>query len=309
MAVSTGRRFKRRSQCFIIAAALSALSLIPLRCLADLVFYQPLLRDQHLTTAQWQQILTRATAEGMTGIVLQWGQYGDVAFYNAAGPAQEFLTAIQQLNIPIWLGLYADPLYFQAMQGELKAKQRYFKQQLRASLQLRRHWLAYLHTHPLQLQGWYLPMELNDTDFVDQDYLNWLRQQLKTLALVMDEKLAISLFYNGQLSEQSWVAAAEQLVQSKLQVWVQDGAGVTVMQQQQRQLFLSLLPCQFGLIQEQFRQVSSEQQVFRARPLTDAERQMQRHSCHEQIKFELRYMPAAAGLLPLSDSKNSEAKP
>ncbi|KOO57970.1 hypothetical protein WH43_12895 [Rheinheimera sp. KL1] len=48
---------------------------------AYMVFYQPLLRDQKVSTDQWIQILSRAQQQGMTELVLQWGQHGDVIFF------------------------------------------------------------------------------------------------------------------------------------------------------------------------------------------------------------------------------------
>jgi len=282
--------------------------LLPGWAAADIVFYQPLVRDQHLSTAQWQQILASAQQQGMTALALQWGQYGEVAFYAETGPAAALLAAAEQSKLPLWLGLYADPLYFQAMTAEGADKKQYFKQQLSLSLEVRRKWLSYIARHPLQLQGWYFPMELNDTDFVDADYLKWLKTEFKRIAQVVDQPLAISLYYNAMVPVAHWIASAEQIAQSKLQLWVQDGYGVT-QPQQNRELLLKQLPCSFSVIAEQFRQVSAADQVFQARSLTLAEQQQQSRSCHPRILFELRYMPAAAGLLPLTDPVDTELKP
>jgi hypothetical protein len=265
------------------------------------VFYQPLLRDQQLSVEQWLYILTRAQQQGMTALALQWGQHGEVAFFDPQGPSSALLGALQQLQIPVWLGLYADPDYFKQMQSAEPQKQLYFKQQLKLSLQVRRHWLNVLKQLPLQLQGWYLPMELNDTDFTSPSYLQWLSGELTVLDGLLEKPLAISLFYNGQLPAKKWLAAAHQLQSQTLQLWVQDGAGAALISEAKRQDFLQLLPCNVPLIREQFRQNSKAGEVFQARALTDAERQTQNNSCHPIIDFELRYMPAAAGLLPLVD--------
>lgn len=308
MAVSIGWRLKRRTQRLIFAIAVSALGSLAGSVRADIVFYQPLVRDQHLTTAQWQQILTSAQQQGMTALALQWGQHGEVAFYAETGAAAALLAAVEQMKLPLWLGLYADPLYFQTITATGTDKKKYFKQQLNLSLEVRRKWLGYIARHPLQLQGWYFPMELNDTDFTDAAYVHWLRAELKRIAQVLEEPLAISLYYNDVVPVKDWLAAAEQIAESKLQLWVQDGYGVT-QAQSNRALLLTQLPCSFSVIAEQFKQVSAPDEIFRARPLTAEEQQQQSRSCHPRILFELRYMPAAEGLLPLTDPIKAELNP
>ncbi|KKL01957.1 DUF4434 domain-containing protein [Rheinheimera mesophila] len=273
----------------------------PLHLSADPVFYQPLLRDQKLNTEQWRQILTRAQQQGMTALVLQWGQYGDVRFYTADGPSAALLHALEQLQIPLWLGLYAAPDYFQQMEQPQPEKQQYFKQQLALSLQVRRYWLTVLKQQPLVLKGWYLPMELNDTDFTPLSYLHWLKQELQSVSLLIDQPLAISLYFNGKLEPTSWLSAAQQLKTDRMQIWVQDGAGAALVSETQRQQFLAMLPCTVPLIRELFRQNSAPDGIFKGRTLTASERQAKQDTCHPSVYFELRYMDAAAGLLPLTE--------
>jgi hypothetical protein len=282
---------------------------VPVKVWAGTVFYQPLLRDQNLRTEQWLQILSQAQQQGMTELALQWGQHGAVTFFDPQGPSAALLKALSQLQIPLWLGLYADPDYFKQMESTKPQKQLYFKQQLVLSLQVRRHWLSLLKQQPLQLKGWYLPMELNDTDFTSASYLKWLSTELKGLSEVLDKPVAISLYFNGTVSVDNWLAAAHQLKSDKLHIWVQDGSGAALVSEVKRQEFIQQLPCAVPLIREQFRQSSKPGEVFQARALTDAEKQAQHSSCHPVIYFELRYMPAAAGLLPLTDPAETGITP
>lgn len=273
---------------------------------AGVVFYQPLLRDQNVSKEQWLQILSRAQQRGMTELALQWGQHGDIPFFLPNGPSVALFSALQQLRIPLWLGLYADPEYFQKTDSNETAKKAYFKQQLQLSLTVRRHWLALLHQLPqLQLRGWYLPMELNDTDFVSASYLSWLGSELKGLTEVVDQPVAISLYFNGKVPIKTWLASVRQLQADRLQLWVQDGAGAALVSEQMRLQLLQQLPCTLPLIREQFRQSSKSGEVFQARALTEAEQQTEQASCHPVIYFELRYMPAAAGQLPFTDPQQS----
>lgn len=281
------------------------MSCISVKVSADIIFYQPLLRDQNVSTEQWLQILSRAQQQGMTELVLQWGQHGEVRFFAPDGPSAALFSAVQQLKIPLWLGLYADPDYFKKIDSAEAEKQAYFKQQMLLSLQVRRHWLSLLKQQPLQLKGWYLPMELNDTDFISAPYLAWLSTELKGLSQVLDKPLAVSLYFNGKVPVKNWLESARQLQSDRLQLWVQDGAGAALVSEPKRQEFLQQLPCTVPLIREQFRQSSKQGEVFQARALTEAEKQTQANSCHPVIYFELRYMSAAAGKLPLTDPQES----
>jgi hypothetical protein len=310
MAVSNGGRFKHRSARFIFAAVLSVLILGPAKVWAGIVFYQPLLRDKNVSTEQWLQILSAAQQQGMTELALQWGQHGEVKFFDPQGPSAALFSALQQLKIPLWLGLYADPAYFKKIDSVQAEKQAYFKQQMLLSLQVRRHWLSLLKQQPLlQLKGWYLPMELNDTDFVSASYLTWLSCELKGLSEVLDKPVAISLYFNGKVPVKNWLESARQLQSDRLQLWVQDGAGAALVSEPKRQELLQQLPCTIPLIREQFRQSSKPGEVFQARALTEAEKQTQADSCHPVIYFELRYMSAAAGKLPLTDPQESVITP
>ena len=127
------------------------------------LFYQPLNRDANVTPAQWQQLWHATVAQGGKTLIVQWSAYGDSDFGGAQGWLADSLRSARAQGLQLVLGLYMDPAYYQRL-DELDGEglNSYWKAQLGRSLsqyqQLRQTW-------QLPVDGWYLPMELDDHHF------------------------------------------------------------------------------------------------------------------------------------------------
>ena len=264
------------------------------------LFYQPLHQDRALSPAQWQQLLQQVAAQGYSSLVIQWSQYGAADFSNSASVLPQLLVLAQQHGIKLWLGLYADPVYFQSLPAESAARQRYIRQQLALS-QLQWQKLQPLITpYPELIAGWYLPFELNDTDFQQPDYVNWLTDNLRQFQLGLKQPLAISAYGNGSLDSGAFIAALNQLKTSGVTLWLQDGAGAGLINSTQRRALLAALPCDIGVIGERFRPQQTATAGFRPASVSEWQAAQQAvKPCHAKLSFSLRYLPLAQGILAL----------
>ncbi len=256
------------------------------------LFYQPLNRDASVTPAQWQQLWRTTAAQGGKTLIVQWSAYGDSDFGGAQGWLANSLRTARAEGLQLVLGLYMDPAYYQRL-DELDGEglNSYWKAQLGRSLsqfqQLRQAW-------QLPVDGWYLPMELDDQHFHDADRRKALYSQLQAFNRQLDKPLHVSAFSAGKLSPRVNAAWLDQLAGLGLTVWWQDGAGTGRLPALVRQGYEQALPCRVGVVREAFRQVSAPGQAFRAE---SAEPKLG-SGCHAEAVFALRYRPWARGLLP-----------
>ncbi|PYG74210.1 MULTISPECIES: DUF4434 family protein [unclassified Pseudomonas] len=256
------------------------------------LFYQPLNRDASITPTQWQQLWHATVAQGGKTLIVQWSAYGDSDFGGAQGWLANSLRSAHAQGLQLVLGLYMDPAYYQrleALDGE--GQNSYWKAQLGRSLsqyqQLRNTW-------QLPVDGWYLPMELDDQHFREAERRDALYSQLQAFNRQLDKPLHISAFSAGKLSPRVNAAWLNQLAGLGLTVWWQDGAGTGRLPALVRQGYEQALPCRVGVVREAFRQVSAPGQTFLAEP---AEPKLS-SGCHAEAVFALRYRPWARGVLP-----------
>lgn len=256
------------------------------------LFYQPLNRDASITPAQWQQLWHATVAQGGKTLIVQWSAYGDSDFGGAQGWLANSLRSARTQGLQLIVGLYMDPAYYQRL-DELDGEgmNSYWKAQLGRSLsqyqQLRQTW-------QLPVDGWYLPMELDDQHFREAERRDALYSQLQAFNRQLDKPLHISAFSAGKLSPRINAAWLEQLAGLGLTVWWQDGAGTGRLPALVRQGYEQALPCRVGVVREAFRQVSGPGQAFRAEP---AEPKLG-SGCHAEAVFALRYRPWARNVLP-----------
>ena len=254
------------------------------------LFYQPLNRDANVTSAQWQQLWHATVAQGGKTLIVQWSAYGDSDFGGARGWLADSLRSARAQGLQLVLGLYMDPAYYQRI-DELDGEglNSYWKAQLGRSLsqyqQLRQAW-------QLPVDGWYLPMELDDWNFRDMARREVLQQQLIGFAAQLGRPLHLSAFSGGFLPPNIYAGWLDSLVRVGLTLWWQDGVGTGALTPLVRLAYVSALPCKVGIIREAFRQVSAEGEPFMAIPGSPSAWP----PCHSTAVFELRYRPWAKTL-------------
>ena len=118
---------------------------------------------------------------------MQWSAYGDSDFGGAKGWLANSLREARAQGLELVLGLYMDPSYYQRLeQLDGEGLSSYWKAQLGRSLgqytQLRDGW-------QLAVDGWYLPMELDDLHF---------RESSRRIQPATGQALAYQCFQRGQ---------------------------------------------------------------------------------------------------------------
>ncbi|MFU2326274.1 DUF4434 family protein [Pseudomonas sp. NFX98] len=249
------------------------------------IFYQPLNVDASLSESQWRTIWRDTAKQGAHTLIVQWTAYGDSDFGGATGWLVNSLKLAREQGLNLVLGLSMDPAYYQRT-NELDSAglASYWQAQLGQSLaqqqKLRKEW-------KLPVNGWYLPMELDDLHFLAPDRRQTLQRQLKDFAGKLDAPLHVSVFSVGKLAPQVNAQWLGELASAGIQVWWQDGVGTGRLPALVRNGYANALPCSIGIVQEAFHQVSAAGQPFRAEPAI----LQTSPGCHPTAVFSLRYRP------------------
>ncbi|MBV2130294.1 DUF4434 domain-containing protein [Arsukibacterium indicum] len=303
MAISVSGRSKSATACFIIAVICCLVACqSPSKAVGKTIFYQPLVQDASVTLKQWQQLFELAAAQGYQSLVVQWTHYDSVDFMSQNAHLHKVLQAAVQFDFTVWLGLRTESDYFEKMQQPVADRQDYFRLQL-AQNQLQLSRLKAKLPFPVEkLAGWYLPLELNDSDFSVSADQTWLAKELGLFLKSVAEPVAISAFSNGQLTNHDYIQALQRIAETGLIIWFQDDAGAGFKSQDRRQALLTQLPCEHAVIAEHFRHTTGSAISFSPRRASSAEIQVSQtaiKSCHAKMVFSLRYLPIAENILNL----------
>ncbi|MDU9392960.1 DUF4434 domain-containing protein [Pseudomonas sp. zfem002] len=250
------------------------------------VIYQPLNRDAVLSAEQWRQLWADTVRNGGRTLIVQWTRYGDERFGGADGWLASSLRLAHEQGLELVLGLHLDSAYYTRI-DELDSTglAAYWKVQLGESLAQQRE----VRTWKLPVAGWYLPMELDDVHFWQEERRAALFTQLQEFNRKLDAPLHLSAFSAGRLApgiQSEWFT---QLAGLGLKLWWQDGEGTGRLPAEVREHYANVLPCEVGIIREAFRQVSKDGEPFRAVPMKPGTGA----GCHAEAVFALNYRPWA----------------
>lgn len=267
------------------------------------VMYQPQLRDTTVTDAQWQSVLNKLKGQGIDTLVLQWSRY-DNAFRD--GESRAWLEHKAQLTttsgMKLVIGLAADGRFFERQKQPLPALENYLNRLRADDVAVAKRWVDVLGEK--SIAGWYISSELDDLRWRDpqmqQAALSWLSKTRLSLAAVADKPVAVSSFFAGNMTPDSYRKWVTTLSHSGVKVWVQDGAGTQMLTDAERALYLKAPSA--GKVIELFRQ-DKQAKTFKATP-APAEYQQKWLATpvppgQDRVFFSLRYMSAASGVLAI----------
>lgn len=279
------------------------LLITPLASAMNAVMYQPQLRDTHVTDAQWQSMLGKLKEQGIDTLVLQWSRYDD-AFTGGESRAwlehKAQLTAANGLNLVI--GLAADGQFFERQKQPEPALENYLNHLRAKDVAVAKRWVEVLGEQ--SISGWYISSELDDrrwrTPQMQKVAANWMNKTRLSLAAVAKKPVAVSSFFAGNMTPDSYSKWVTTLSYSGVKVWVQDGAGTQMLTDSERALYLQAPSA--GKVIELFRQ-DKHATPFKATPAPAAYQQKWLSTPvphgQDRIYFSLRYMSAANGVLAI----------
>lgn len=285
----------------ILACTLLLLISAPSQAMTAL-FFQPQMSDQTISIDKWNSIFKNVRNKGFDTLIVQWTQYGDFLSEDKdmAWLAQ-VLNQAKIAKLKLVIGLSADPEVFTKLKQAPAGLEIYFQKIYENDRKLIAHWnQSSLIENTI---GWYLPLEVDDREWRDQDRRNILKKfldrELKQINFISTKDVYISSFFTGNMTPQNY---SQQLTDLKdgtqLKIWVQDGGGTKKLTSSERLLYLKdISNCEAstmdGLIFEIFEQTQHDQSFAAEslKPAALARKLKLRAPCkRDTVFFELRYL-------------------
>jgi hypothetical protein len=189
--------------------------------------YQP--QAQDFTKPALEHKFKLLSKLGFTQVILQWSSYGEYDFI-AKHPQwfEQLFSLAKQHNIAIYMGLYADPKYFVAVQKKNFMATQYLGSLLKKNKKIITSIYNSFRDKKM-FKGWYIYDELNDV--VWQKKINQ-----KALALYLDEidiflqkqdkrEVYISAYFTGSMSPQDYISFLHDAIPKRWEVLIQTGVG------------------------------------------------------------------------------------
>lgn len=250
------------------------------------IFYQPQERDSHMSVKTWQQIWNRLHHDGFDTVYIQWTSYGSNNFGGSQGWLRQNLALAQASGINLVVGLYLDPNYGKPASPPLNPSgfEAYWKAQIGNSIM---QWQHIKNEWNIPVKAVYLPMELDDIQFIDPARREIVSNLLKAASRSIDKPIHVSAFGNGRMSPYLWNHWLSDLNSFGIRTWWQDGNGIKELEPFILKEYQENLDCKIGIIQEIFIQNSKENQPFSARSIPKIPNPI---LCHNNALFSLRYL-------------------
>lgn len=271
------------------------------------IFYQPQRGDRMLPAADWPAIFARARSMGFDTLVVQWVAYGDAFDTPVAQDwLQQRLRDARAARLGLVLGLGGDPDFFKRQEAPLAELRVYLRQLADHDVALARSWSGRLGASAID--GWYLPMEIDDVRWRAADaralLLAHLRDEVASLHDVLPRPVYVSTFFAGHMKPDAYARLVADIESTGARVWVQDGAGTGRLLPVERALYMDPLsqcnpPRIGGVVHELFVQTAHDAS-FAARPAAADEVHRALASkapCGgDSVFFGLRYLPGMDAL-------------
>ncbi len=258
---------------------------------------------------RWRALFADLERLGVRELVVQWTLYDQTAFYESRvfrsvpdPPLDLVLELADAASMSVLVGLAHDPGYWQKIDrsrdaGLVDVSLRRLQV---ASLAVARELQPMLERHP-SFRGWYLPEEIDDVSWVEEDRRRLLFTHLRRITQKLEEltpgkDVAISGFSNAATDPVSLGELWRQLVLTTgiRRILFQDGIGVGKLELEYVELYLAALGQataraggELQVVVELFEQVDGaplNDRPFRAVParLERIERQLEAAAPHSQ---------------------------
>ncbi|QLI82605.1 DUF4434 domain-containing protein [Chitinibacter fontanus] len=197
---------------------------------AHMIFYQPLLSHQKLTSEQLSYIQSRLKKHNIDTVILQWSRYGPHHLWGSTG-ARWLKNGLpgRVIRRHLIFGLYADPEFFGQLHLSDEQLEPYLNRLMLDNLSEASKVYSQFGN---QIKGWYLPAEIDD--------LNWQtphRQQILAAHLQANvqalnrltpgKPVYISTFFGGFMKPKVYADFLLKIQQASNVIWlIQDGSGV-----------------------------------------------------------------------------------
>ncbi len=260
------------------------------------IFYQPLARDAQVSQAQWRSLLQTLKTDGISHIIFQWSEYEDVRFVGKDKPLDKIIDLLALQNMTWSMGLKMPSDYYSTMeQPSTVKKAQALPQWFKQNRILMTNLIIAGYSQKQGFAGWYLPMEVS-APYLEGDMLQAWQAGIQDLLRFTSYPIAISFFPSSYGTNSTFDEFYAAVSQPRVDILMQLSNGLS---DAQKRLHSASLPCDVSVIIENFKQVSAQNEPFKAIK-NSIPKDLYGRTCHAQYIFSLRYQPYSDDL-PLTD--------
>lgn len=290
--------------------ALLALALLCLSTLSQAmtgIFWQPQLRDNNVSDAQWVSLMKSLQQQGFDTLIVQWTQYGKaLSGQEEQTILKKRMNAAHDAGLHLVIGLNSDPEFFSLQKQSAALLPSYLTHLKEQDIKQAQYWSEALEG---KFEGWYISAEIDDANWRDDSVRtimkDWLKDTHSSLVKVANKPIYLSSFFAGNTTPSSYAKLISEIHGTGLNVWVQDGGGTNMLTTAQRTLYLDASAgCSTdtpagGVIYELFSTHPSKAFKASQKETKDITRLLTTPSpCgKDRIFFSLRYLPIANGIM------------
>ncbi len=214
-------------------------------------FVQPLREQESWPRERWSALLDGLVSMGVHDVIIQWSVLGSTAFFaspshkGASVPLLEMILPLaQERGMTVRLGLVHDLAWWEKIVLPVEVVRVYLKRLELDSLRTARELDAAFNGYSC-FKGWYLPEEIDDTNWLTKsrqsllaDHLRNVREGLRALA--PQRPVAVSGFANGFCDPKAYREFIKTLLSvSGMDAYLfQDGVGVRKLRMEDAPLYI-----------------------------------------------------------------------
>ena len=249
------------------------------------IIWQPWARHGELDEAGWQALGRELVRQNYTHVLLQWSSYGSYEFWPRQQQMGWLASGLQHwrgTGLKLVAGLHMAEDYYGALQQSDAALRAHLAATRTRSLAQARQIVQ--RPPPLEVEGWYLPQEIDDLNWRSpgrqrmlRTFLSAMTGGIASLAPGMDAApVYASAFFSGASTPREFARMLLNMHRASGVIWlVQDGLGTGRLSEERtaeylREIARALPPAAWRGLLESFDEVRAEGQPPRFEPSDEA---------------------------------------
>jgi hypothetical protein len=208
------------------------------------IFYQPLLKD----TMDWENNFQKLQQAGIKTLILQWSKFGVVDFMKEEIWLRTILSYAQKYKIKVIVGLYGDDKYFKILESRDTNIEAYLNNLHRQNIEQAKKIYTVAKRYS-SFNGYYIYDEIDDTNFIEknrQNYLkNYLRDTADSIAKISPHTLYLSGYFSGNMSPTNYALMLSKSTQKRYTILLQSGIGAKLVDNNTSSLYMRTFSKEF----------------------------------------------------------------
>jgi hypothetical protein len=196
----------------------------------------------------WEDNFKKLQQAKVQTLILQWSKFGVVDFMKEDKWLKSILSYAQKYQIKVIVGLYGDDKYFKILEDKKTNIKMYLHTLHVQNIQQAQKIYAVAKKYN-SFYGYYIYDEIDDTNFIEKNRQQYLKEYLKNMADSIKEisphSLYLSGYFSGALSPSNYVHMLSNITQQRYTLLLQSGIGAKLVDNNLSMLYMKTFSNEF----------------------------------------------------------------